>query len=629
MKEQHLDIDDDMYLQLAAWGDVAGIDTTPIQKPKTVNETLLSKREGKSPTTVFEDLRSRLSFKQSRFANRIKEDVIGMKRRLPDRVETYWDKLTAGWAKGLDESATDGLVRVGDHEASIFAMHWKFIGGSLSVASAQSFLDAGDTAVKKDIPFISFYSSGGVRQHENGAGLKQMPRLVNAMRHFKEHTRKPQIAVLGAQVWGGVSASSLPHADVTIALLGTDFGFSGPRVIKSYEQQDVPFGTQSAEVQAVIYRNLDVIVEDKDELFDYLKRFLDVTDSKHAKLTEETLPDFHIVGNPQALRSFDFSNEGIANATTTHQVDTDFQAGEEVVFQKEVAPEDKLMQEYEAIIRSAKRPDAAFFMEHGFSEVVPLYNSYSVEDRMNYPAIIASIGKIGPQPFLLIGTQPSYQKSGETVRKIPSSPEPKDFRYMQRMLKMGKRLKLPLVLFTDTLGARPSIKSEEDGQSREIAYAMYDVIDYPEIVQTYDINAIGSGGGEVTNNGDFVGMLSKAHMYVAEPRSAASIIYAANPSVEQVRDTINSLRVTADDQLDLGLIDAVIPESDNTLETVKNVHDAIAQNFIRLQKKSQKRRLSERDKKIRGYKGFELVKTRRLPFIHKSKQPETSSHQTS
>jgi len=102
--------------------------------------------------------------------------------------------------------------------------------------------------------------------------------------------------------------------------------------------------------------------------------------------------------------------------------------------------------------------------------------------------------------------------------------------------------------------------------------------------------------------------LEKAMAYVAEPRSAASILYKTpDPSHDQIRTTLETMRSTAQDQLDLGLIDEVIPEDDNPFVTVERVHASILRAYVELAQLSEKRLRSRRQERIRGLRAFEII----------------------
>ena len=180
---------------------------------------------------------------------------------------------------------------------------------------------------------------------------------------------------------------------------------------------------------------------------------------------------------------------------------------------------------------------------------------------------------------------------------------------MERMLEMGERLHLPALFITATLGAKPTLESERRGQSRAIARSILKGIDYSEPVITLVAGALGSGGGLATTPmADHVMMLQKAMAYVAEPRSAASILYKTpTPTHDQIRMTLATMRSTAQDQLSLGLIDEVIVEDPNPFVTVENIHRAILKSYAELSELSERRLRNRRQERIRGLRAFEII----------------------
>jgi acetyl-CoA carboxylase alpha subunit len=67
------------------------------------------------------------------------------------------------------------------------------------------------------------------------------------------------------------------------------------------------------------------------------------------------------------------------------------------------------------------------------------------------------------------------------------------------------------------------------------------------------------------------------------------------------------MRSTAKDQLDLGLIDEVIPEDDNPFVTVERIHGAILRSYVELSQLSEKRLRARRHDRIRGLRAFEII----------------------
>jgi len=581
----------------------------PTFEPK-VGAHLSNRRKVNSPKELLE-LQGLMQFKPSHSSWSIRKDLIGLIRRgnAGESDESYLDKLRRETKRGKSESSTYGIATVGGQQVVLYAMNWDFFAGSLGVVSGEAFQAAADLAISKKLPFVSVYVSSGVRQHENFAGLTQMTRMVEAIRHYKEKVQLPQVAVLLGNVWGGVSASAVPNADLIVATSGTDYGFAGPNVIEAFEGVSVPTGSQSAEAN-LLDRNIDVVLRDVPELVAYLGELFQATrvpDKQH-QLPTDARSLVRNVAAPDARRTFDFGSVGI------HGPAFDIEPGAELVRPTASRtpsedPDDALVERYQDLMTDANRIDLEFIARYAFSDTLAIYNYVAEPNFKRYPAVVGAIARIGDQPFVIVGTQPSYQRIGDTVVKRPSNPAPEDFDYMQRMLELGERLGLPAIFVTDTLGAKPTLESERRGQSRAIAKAIFKGIDYSQPVITVVAGALGSGGGLATTPmADHVIMLEKAMAFVAEPRSAASILYKTpNPTHEQVKITVSTMRSTAADQLDLGLVDEVVPEDVNPFVTVAHLHKSILQSYVTLSQMSEKKLRQRRADRIRGLRAFELV----------------------
>jgi acetyl-CoA carboxylase carboxyl transferase subunit beta len=578
---------------------------------KEVKPHLRNRRKVNSPSEL-QNLQDLVNFKASHGHWRIAKDLIGLVRRGHgnERDESYSDKLRSESRKGKSESSNFGLATFNGHKVVMYSMNWDFFAGSLGVVSGEAFQAASDLAISKKLPFISVYVSSGVRQHENFAGLTQMTRMVEALRHFKDKVEQPQIAVLLGNVWGGVSASAVPNADLIIATSGTNYGFAGPNVIEAYEGVSVPENSQSAEAN-LLDRNIDVVLPDVIELVNYIGELLTATTlpDKHHELNRETQPLIRNVTVPGQRRTFNFGAVGIQGPQFDREKHPTLLLPAPARVCDAVESSDALVEQYQDLMTDANRLDLEFIARYAFNDATAVYNYVQEGDFKRYPAIVGAFAKIGAQPFVIVGTQPSYQRLGDTIVKRPSNPAPEDFAFMERMLEMGERLHLPALFITDTLGAKPTLESERRGQSRAIARSILKGIDYSEPVITLVAGALGSGGGLATTPmADHVMMLEKAMAYVAEPRSAASILYkTANPTHDQIRMTLATMRSTAADQLSLGLIDEVIPEDPNPFVTVERIHVSILKAYAELSALSERKLRSRRQERIRGLRAFEII----------------------
>jgi acetyl-CoA carboxylase alpha subunit len=68
------------------------------------------------------------------------------------------------------------------------------------------------------------------------------------------------------------------------------------------------------------------------------------------------------------------------------------------------------------------------------------------------------------------------------------------------------------------------------------------------------------------------------------------------------------MRSTAKDQLDLGLIDEVIPEDPNPFVTIERLNASIMASYIELAQLSERKLRSRRQERIRGLRAFEITK---------------------
>jgi acetyl-CoA carboxylase carboxyl transferase subunit beta len=599
--------EDDFESRLYGEGFPAGLPVFELE----VEPHLRNRRKINSPSQL-QILQDLVHFKASHGRWRIAKDLVGLVRRGhgDERDESYSDKLRRETRKGKSESSNYGTAIFAGHPVIMYSMNWDFFAGSLGVVSGETFQAAADLAIAKKLPFISVYVSSGVRQHENFAGLTQMTRMVEALRNFKDKVEQPQIAVLLGNVWGGVSASAVPNADLILATSGTNYGFAGPKVIEAYEGIIVPVDSQSAEAN-LLDRNIDVVLPDVGEMVTYIGEILTSTKlpDKHHEITRETLPLIRNVSVTGQRRVFSFGSIGIHGPQFDTEKDPMVLMAAPARTGAALENSDALVEQYQDLMTDANRVDLEFITRFAFTEATAVYNYVQEGDYKRYPAIVGAFAKIGAQPFVIVGTQPSYQRLGDTIVKRPSNPAPEDFAFMERMLEMGERLHLPALFITDTLGAKPTLESERRGQSRAIARSILKGIDYSEPVITLVAGALGSGGGLATTPmADHVMMLQKAMAYVAEPRSAASILYKTpTPTHDQVRMTLATMRSTAQDQLSLGLIDEVIVEDPNPFVTVENIHRAILKSYAELSELSERRLRNRRQERIRGLRAFEII----------------------
>ena len=119
-----------------------------------------------------------------------------------------------------------------------------------------------ETAIKENLPFICFATSGGARMQESLISLMQMAKTSAALTKLAK-AKLPYISVMVDPCMGGVSASLAMLGDINIAEPKALIGFSGPKVIEQTIRQTLPEGFQRSEF-LLAHGAVDMIVDRRD-----------------------------------------------------------------------------------------------------------------------------------------------------------------------------------------------------------------------------------------------------------------------------------------------------------------------------------------------------------------------------
>ncbi len=174
------------------------------------------------------------------------------------------------------------------------------------------------------------------------------------------------------------------------------------------------------------------------------------------------------------------------------------------------------------------------------------------------PAIITGFARIGPHKVLLVGHQKG-KTTPETVACHFGCAHPEGYRKALLKMKLAEKFGLPIVSLIDTPGAYPGIKAEERGQAAAIAVNLKAMSRLQTPVVAVVIGEGGSGGALGIGVGDRVAMMEFAWYSVISPEGCAAILWK-EANDETTNAAANALALTARQNLDNGLIDAVIDE---------------------------------------------------------------------
>ena len=159
----------------------------------------------------------------------------------------YKKKLAS--ARKLTNQRCSVLVALGERDGikiTSFAINSAFIGGAISVESAEAILKACDVAIENKTPLLAWSEGGGQIMFESGLSLQGMARTVLGVSEVKKNNL-PYINIYTNKCYGGISASFCGVSDIAFAEKSTMIGFAGQHIVKNQTREELPENFQSSQ----------------------------------------------------------------------------------------------------------------------------------------------------------------------------------------------------------------------------------------------------------------------------------------------------------------------------------------------------------------------------------------------
>jgi acetyl-CoA carboxylase carboxyl transferase subunit alpha len=171
-------------------------------------------------------------------------------------------------------------------------------------------------------------------------------------------------------------------------------------------------------------------------------------------------------------------------------------------------------------------------------------------------ALVAGIGRLGRRAVLLLGHQKG-RDTRENVARNFGMASPGGYRKALRLMRHASRFGLPILCFIDTPGAYAGVRAEEQGQGEAIAANLREMFRLEVPIVATVIGEGGSGGALGIGVADRLLMFEHSVYTVASPEACASILWR---DAGKAAEAAQALRITAQDLLQLGIVDDVLPE---------------------------------------------------------------------
>lgn len=205
------------------------------------------------------------------------------------------------------------------------------------------------------------------------------------------------------------------------------------------------------------------------------------------------------------------------------------------------------------IARQIGRPTTLDYIRAVCDEFVELHGDRNFRDD---PSIVGGVGLLEGRPVTIIGHQKG-RNTKENIQRNFGMAHPEGYRKALRLMKQAEKFGRPVVFFIDTAGAYPGMSAEERGQSEAIARNLLEMAGLRTPTICFVTGEGGSGGALGLGITDKIYVLEYAWYSVIAPESAASILWRDSALGAKIAD---HMRLTAQDLVELGIADEVIPE---------------------------------------------------------------------
>lgn len=207
-------------------------------------------------------------------------------------------------------------------------------------------------------------------------------------------------------------------------------------------------------------------------------------------------------------------------------------------------------------VQLARHPERPYTLDYIYmmmEDFVELHGDRLFKDDH---AIVGGFAKIDEYKVMIIGHQKGRDTKSNLYRNFGMS-NPEGYRKALRLMKLAEKFKKPVITFLDTPGAYPGIEAEQRGQAEAIARNLLEMSRLKVPIIVVIIGEGASGGALGIGIGDRVLMLQNTWYSVISPESCSSILWRSWDYKEQAAE---SLKLTAEDLLQQGIIDRIIPE---------------------------------------------------------------------
>jgi len=259
------------------------------------------------------------------------------------------------------------------------------------------------------------------------------------------------------------------------------------------------------------------------------------------------------------------------------------------------------------IARHVQRPFALDYIGRCFTNWIELHGDRRfAEDK----AMPSGLAMLGTQRCVVIAHQKGRNTKENVMRNFGCA-HPEGYRKALRLMRLGEKFGMPVISLIDTPGAFPGIGSEERHISEAIAVNLREMMRLRVPVIAAVIGEGGSGGALGIGVADHVLILENAYYSVISPEACSAILWRDR---RHAAEAAEALKLTAQDLLNLGVVDEIVPEPEGGAHrdynsVAENLSRALRRNLQHISKIPVDELLKKRYEKFRRIGIFTESKT--------------------
>jgi acetyl-CoA carboxylase carboxyl transferase subunit alpha len=214
-------------------------------------------------------------------------------------------------------------------------------------------------------------------------------------------------------------------------------------------------------------------------------------------------------------------------------------------------------------VELARHQDRPYTLDYVERLIDDWFELHGDRGRGDDAAVVCGIGRFQDRTVALIGHQKGRDVKERTKRNFGMA-YPEGYRKATRVMKLADRFGFPLITLVDTPGAYPGVAAEQHGQGGAIAASQATMLRLGVPIVSCVIGEGGSGGAIAIAVADRVLMQENAIYSVISPEGCAAILWR---DASEAKKAAAAFKPDARHCLDLGVIDAIVPEPEGGAHT--------------------------------------------------------------